>query len=276
MWIDRSGERGISRAALLMVLLAVALVAVPGMFWWGTWFGRRLGDAELIERLSGDAKPRHVQHAVHEIARRLDEARPGSDRWCTELVRVSRRDEVEVRVGAAWAMQFDSVRPEFVERLREMVRDPAPTVRRNAATSLARGGDDAGLHVLREMLSTHTVLSPVPGDVTALLAADQPVREGLSVASIRLASGETYEVRAELPGHVVETAVKIGAPIGAGEPLLSVAPSDDHLRNGIAGLALVGRREDVPLVRGWADPRASAADDVRAAAEAAAQVLESR
>ncbi len=262
---------------MILAAIAALLILVPGLFWWGTWFGKRLDDDALVERLSPDAKPRHVQHGISEIAMRLDEGRPGMQRWVDELVRASSRSEASVREAAAWAMQHDTARPEFAARLREMVtEDSSPIARRNAATSLSRFGDDTGLQVLREMLGNHGVLAPAAGTVTTTLAADDPVKQGMLAVRIDLGDGRSAEVRAALPGRVLDAVVEEGATVAAGDVLLVVAPAAGHVRNAIVALALVGQPEDVATLLSLADPRSGWPEDIRRQATAAAATIEAR
>ncbi len=272
-----SRERGaLGRGAMLLFLVASCIVVVPGLFWWGTWFGNRLDDAELMERLGPDSKPRAVQHGIEEITRRFEEGRPGMDRWAGELVRVSASADVPVRVAAAWAMQFDPSREGFVTRLRVLLDDPDPLVRRNAATSLARSGDPAALPVLREMLSDTVVFSPAAGTLETLHRAGQPVAEGLLLAMIESDDGVEHELRALLPGRVLAELAERDGVVAKGDELLRVGPSQEHMLHAAMGLALAGTPVDVALLEPLADPRAEVDARLRDVAAAAIRSIESR
>jgi hypothetical protein len=58
------------RAYLLITVFALLLVLFPFLFWYGTWFGRKLTDAQIGEYLSDRAKPRHAQHALVQLGER--------------------------------------------------------------------------------------------------------------------------------------------------------------------------------------------------------------
>jgi len=262
---------------VILAAIAALLVLVPGLFWWGTWFGQRLDDDALIERLAPGAKARHLQHGISEIAVRLDEGRPGMQRWADELVRVSSHAEASVREAAAWAMQHDPARPEFAARLREMVRgDRSLIARRNAATSLSLFGDDTGLPVLRAMLDNHSVTAPAAGIVTTTLSADQPVQAGMLAARLDLGDGRSAQVRAALPGRVFDVVAKEGDAVAAGAALLVLSPGADHVRNAVVALALVGQPEDAASLRSVADPRSGWPEDIRREAAEAAAAIETR
>jgi hypothetical protein len=279
-----------SRSALFLLLFGVACVLVPGMFWWGTTFSRRLADSVLAEQLGPEARPRDIQHAIEEISHRFEEGRPGMDRWAAELVRISSHTEAAVRVSAAWCMQFDAHREVFVARLREMVADdPSVMVRRNAATSLAKSGDAAARPVLREMLEPYPIAAGVSGRVESILAVDLAVEQGQLVARIALPDDATVgddtddeeparyaEVRSPIPGTVTDTHVTEGDEVAPNYPLAHLAPSMEHLRNAILGLALVGTSEDASVLKQIADPRSGYPDEIRTSAAWAADQVSTR
>lgn len=278
MRIFSRSERGaLPRGALLLIVFAAACVFVPGLFWWGTTFSRSLDDSELVERLAPEATPRDVQHGIEELSRRFLEGRPGMDRWAEDLIRVSRRPEEAVRIGAAWCMQFDATRTSFTERLREMVdADPSPLARRNAATSLARAGDAAALPVLRAMLRPFEVAAPAAGTIDDLPSVERPVEEGMTLARILRADGVLTDVRAPVPGTVDEVLVDDGSAVGTGVPIVRIRPGADHVANALAGLGFVGEGSDRELIRSFADTRAGYPDEVRAAADWALRQLDAR
>ncbi len=274
---SRSDRGAFSRGVLFLVAFAAACVLVPGLFWWGTTFTRRLDDAQLTEKLAAGAPPRDVQHAVEELSHRFQEGRPGMERWAEDLVRVSRRPEDAVRVVAAWCMQFDAERASFRARLRELVTDDAAAmVRRNAATSLARSGDTAALPVLRAMLLPLTVTAPEAGTARDLVGTDQPIEEGSRVATVETAAGRVVSVRAPVPGAVSEVLVAEGARVAAGAALLRLRPALAHVENALLALALVGGEADVALAHTAADARSGLPEDVRSTAAWAARAIEKR
>jgi len=56
-----------TRTRLLFYLTAWLIVLLPFLFWWNTWFGRRLPDKQITEYLRDDHRPRHIQHALVQI-----------------------------------------------------------------------------------------------------------------------------------------------------------------------------------------------------------------
>ena len=59
------------KAYLLIALFALLLVLFPFLFWYSTWFGRRLTDSELDRYFADRDKPRHAQHALVQLGERL-------------------------------------------------------------------------------------------------------------------------------------------------------------------------------------------------------------
>src|SRR5437764_15461947 len=80
---EASGRAGASggrrRTPWPLVIVAVLFVVVPFLTWYWTWFGRRLSDAEIDMYLS-DGNPRHAQHALSQVAERIEGERSGKGR----------------------------------------------------------------------------------------------------------------------------------------------------------------------------------------------------
>jgi acetyl/propionyl-CoA carboxylase alpha subunit len=228
--------------------------------------------------MAPEAKPRDVQHGIEEITRRFDERAVGMERWAKALVDASRRVEDPVRVQAAWAMQVDAGREEFVVRLREMVSaDASILVRRNAACSLAASRDASGRAVLRSMLETFTATSPDAGVVSGLPGIDAPVVENKTpVGRVRRDDGTDVYVFSPVPGRVATRSVADGACVAAGDAVVVLAPDAMHAGNAALALSLVGTKDDVALLELAAAPQSTFPDDVKAAARAAADAVRAR
>lgn len=250
-------------------------IALTWLVWHQTWFGAELDDDALIAAMAPESSARDVQHGIEQITRRLN--RPGADRWAALLVEASRRSEEPVRGAAAWAMQEDAGRPEFVARLREMVaEDPSPLVRRNAAGALALARDPAARPVLRSMLEPFPVTTPVAGTVSALVPEGTHVRERAPVARVRTDDGKTSDVLAPVPGPVQRRAVEDGARLAAGDLLLVLGPDASHAGNAVLGLALAGTAEDVALLDAAASAQSAFPENVKRAARRAADEIRKR
>ena len=58
---------------VLAVLTLGACVMIPYYTWHSTWFGRPLSDIELTEYLQNQDNPRRIQHALTQVAERIEE-----------------------------------------------------------------------------------------------------------------------------------------------------------------------------------------------------------
>jgi HEAT repeat protein len=86
----------------------------------------------------------------------MERGDPGVAQWYETVAQLSEHSGPQVRVTAAWVMGQDSTSELFHNTLLQMLRDDEVLVRRNAALSLVRFGDNEGLNELRAMLATDT------------------------------------------------------------------------------------------------------------------------
>lgn len=235
------------RAYLLITLFALALVALPFLFWYGTWFGRNLSDSDIDRYLADHAKPRHAQHALVQIGERMSRGDRSAARWYPRVVELAESPRIELRQTAAWIMGQDHNYAPFHDALLKLLHDPQPTVRRNAALAVSNFGDAAARPELLAMLHPYTVVSPAAGAVRYRLKVGEFVNPGTLVARV----GDV-EVRAPLPGEVRERSRAEGAQVAAGDPLVELAPDQNHVWEALRALYNVGQREDVDEVQRWA------------------------
>src|SRR5829696_10128318 len=83
-----------------LAVVAVLFVVVPFLTWYWTWFGRSLSDAELEKYLS-EGKPRHAQHALSQIAERVERKEAGAGRWNGQVAALAASPSPDVRMTAA-------------------------------------------------------------------------------------------------------------------------------------------------------------------------------
>src|SRR5215831_9143129 len=195
--VPRASRRPGKRAYLLITGFALLLVLFPFLFWYGTWFGRRLTDRQIDEYLNDASKPRHGQHALVQIGERLSRGDTRARRWYPKVVELSQSKLVELRQTTAWIMGQDHRYQPFHDALVKLTADPEPMVRRNAALALSNFQDPAALPVLREMLRPYTLPAPSAGTLRYRLKIGEYVNPGTMVGHI----GEA-EVRSPLPGEV--------------------------------------------------------------------------
>ena len=259
-----------------VVGLIVGLVIVSWVFWSQISWNTRLSDDELQAYLVAGARTRDQKHALEELSKRFDAGDPGLDHWADRVVELSRSDGLDPSVQAtiAWLMHYGAERDAFRERLVELV-DPklAPMIRRNAATSLAKCGDERALPELRAMVSPHTITCSVDGVVESLIGPEQPVRAGDGVARITVEDG-VADIRTPVPGSVLSLAAKEGDTVTAGDTLVVLRPDPAHVANAAAAMALIGDKEDAQLLRRLLGGASRMPDDVRELVPRAASELE--
>src|SRR5689334_6505182 len=94
------------KAYFLISIFAFLLVLFPFLFWYSTWFGRKLSDSEIDRYFADASKPRRAQHALVQIGERLSQHRDVS-RWYPNIVQQAGNPNLELRQTAAWVMGQD-------------------------------------------------------------------------------------------------------------------------------------------------------------------------
>ena len=265
-----SARRPGRRAYLLITLFALLLVLFPFLFWYGTWFGRTLTDAQIEQYLNDSAHPRHAQHALVQIGERQMGGRPEVSRWYPKVMELARNPRLELRQTAAWIMGQDHRYTPFHDALRALLNDAEPTVRRNAALGLANFRDAAALPELHVMLRSWRMPSPAAGTLKFRLKAGEYVNPGTLVARIG-----ADEVRSPLPGEVRALLRNDGATVRAGEELVELGPDEKHVWEALRALVLVGGRQDLDDVRIYARGASGMPDRIRNQALLTLQAIES-
>lgn len=234
-----------------LAVVAVLFVVVPFLTWYWTWFGRSLSDEE-IEKYLGEGKPRHAQHALSQVAERIERGDAGALRWNRQVAALAASPSPDVRMTAAWVMGVEHRSEEFRAELLKLIEDPEPIVRRNAALALVRFGDPRCRPELLSMLRPHTVVAPSEGTaVTALTAGSQVKRETLLVR-YTIKPNLIEEIRSPLPGRIEKALVKDGDQWRVGAELFVIAPDPEQVRDALIGLAYFGAADDVPEIERFA------------------------
>jgi len=234
-----------------LVVIAVLFVVVPFLAWYGTWFGRELTDEQIEEYLAED-KPRHVQHALSQIEKRIARGDAGAARWYARVASLSESPEKEVRLTAAWVMGADTRSEEFRAKLVRLLADAEPVVRRNAALSLVGFGDARAVPELRAMLKPYVVTAERDGTArTALTEGSRVRREALLVRATD-AQGEVFDVRSPLEGRVARATAKDGERFARGAELFVLEPDAVSVGDALRALGRLGGPEELPELERYA------------------------
>ncbi|HEY0079719.1 MAG TPA: HEAT repeat domain-containing protein [Pyrinomonadaceae bacterium] len=234
-----------------LAVIAALFIIVPFLTWYGTWFGRSLKD-ETVEEYLRDEKPRHVQHALAEIEKRIAAGDAQAKRWYPQIVALARHASPDVRLTVAWVMGVDTRAEEFHPELLRLLEDGEPIVRRNAALSLVSFGDAGSLKELRAMLKPYTVVSAFDGTAQTVLSEGSKVNREAMLARVRSKEGESLEVRAPLDGKIEKTLVREGDELRAGQEIFVLAPDVRSVEDALVGLRRFGEQEDLPEVERYA------------------------
>ncbi len=258
-------------------ILVLAVLFVIGAFlsWYFSWFGRSLSDADISQYLSAEQRPRHVQHALLQIQQRIERGDPGAKQWYPQITRLGTQPETEFRLTVAWLMGFDSKSEEFHRALGQLVRDPEPIVRRNAALALVRFNDPTGRAELVATLKPYELPAPAGGEIASTLKARSQIARGTLLARITQPDGRELEVRSPLPGRLEQIRAPSGSKVVPGQTLLTINSDEESVWEALRGLALVGESDDLPVAEQYAQDSVSS-DRIKQQAALTAKAIQSR
>ena len=237
------------RASGPILILAFLFLAATFLAWYFTWFGRGLSDADITKYLADEKNPRHVQHALLQVQQRIERNDSSARSWYPDLLRLSKSPETEFRLTVAWLMGFDNHDNDFHAALKELINDPEPIVRRNAALALIRFGDASGRSELLAILGPYVVKAPAAGLVASTLHDGATISRGALLARIENDSRSPVEVRSPLPGRIQQIFRTNGTQVGNEEPLLSLNSDEESVWEALRGLALIGKQADLEAIR---------------------------
>ena len=259
------------RNRALFFVTAWLIVLMPFLFWWNTWFGRRLPDKQITEYLQDEKHPRHIQHALIQLGERMGRHDSAAARWYPELIRLASHPVEEVRNTDAWVMGQDTSAPGFHEALLKMLQDSSPMVRGNAALSLVLFHDNSGRPQIVALLQPAKIVAPSAGRVTDSDKAGTAVHQGGLVAKIQVDPSveasqnelRTFELRSPISGRVRTLFVAPGSHVPAGAEVATVDPGDEQVWEALRALFLIGQVDDLPAIRPYQRELPEISDRVR-------------
>ena len=241
-------KRSMSRAQkILFFTTGWLIVLMPFLFWWNTWFGRHLSDAQLTEYLHDTKKPRHIQQALVQVSERMAKNDGAAKQWYPDLTRLASDPVEEVRNTDAWVMGQNTSAAGFHDALQKMLSDTSPMVRGNAALSLVRFGDATGRSQIVALLHPADVMAPASGKI---IDADRPgtaIHQGGLLAKLQNAQGQTVEIRSPIPGRS-RTIAQPGANVVVGTEVAIIDPASEQVWEALRALYLVGQVSDLDAV----------------------------
>jgi biotin carboxyl carrier protein len=258
------------KAYFLIALFALALVLFPFLFWYYTWFGRKLSDSDIDQYFADTSKPRHAQHALVQLGERLLR-HEDVHRWYPQVVQQASSSSLELRETSAWIMGQDPGYAPFHAVLLNLLHDSQPTVRRNAALALAVFKDSAARPELVAMLRPFTIHAPSNGQIKYRLKLGDYVNPGTMVGRI----GE-FEVRSPVPGEVRDLDTRDGAAVKMGDALVDLSADPGHVYEALRALYIVGEAPDLEDVQRFVHPIPGVPEKVAAQAALTVEAIQAR
>jgi hypothetical protein len=258
-------KRSMSRTQkILFFATGWLIVLMPFLFWWNTWFGRRLSDAQMTEYLHDDKKPRHIQQALVQLEERITRHDAAAMRWYPDLLRLATYPVEEVRNTDAWVMGQDTSGAGFHDTLLKMLNDPSLMVRGNAALSLVRFGDATGRLQIVALLEPARITSPQAGRIVDADRLGTAIHQGGLLAKLQPSdsSQTAIEIRSPIPGRIRSVA-QPGANLAADAEIAVVDPANDQVWEALRALYLIGQVEDLPAVRPYERDLPDVSNDIR-------------
>jgi len=267
---------GMSRTQKLLFFLTAWLICLmPFLFWWNTWFGRKLSDQQLTEYLHDTKKPRHIQQALVQVGERIMRQDATAKQWYPQLVQLATDPIEEVRNTDAWVMGQDPSGAGFHQTLLKMLADPSQMVRGNAALSLVRFGDASGRPQILALLQPAQITSPESGRI---IDSDRPgtaIHQGGLIAKLAYGHEQIAEIRSPIPGRIRSVA-GTGANIVAGAEIAVIDPANDQVWEALRALYLIGQPEDLSAIRPYERDLPDVSNDVRRQAQETEQAIRKR
>lgn len=256
--------------------MPVLVLLITFLFWYQTWFGRRLSASEMGQYLTDTSVPHKTQHALSQLADEISKGEPGARRWYPQVLALAANKEPEFRLMSAWVMGQDNHSAEFHQKLKALLEDSEPMVRRNAALALVRFGDASGEHELRLMLQPFTVSAPVAGTITFKLKKSDQVPRGSVVARIRAEGSKPFDVYSPVEGVFDRRAVPDASQVARGDTIAILAPSEQQVWESLRALYLVGSAESLADIQRLARGDSGMSERVERQAALTAQAIRKR
>jgi hypothetical protein len=258
-----------------ILILAILFLGATFLAWYFSWFGRELSDADIAQYLTDEKNPRHVQHALLQIQKRMERGDSSAKNWYPQLIVLSGNSETQFRLTVAWLMGFDNSSQEFHAALLKLLHDQEPMVRRNAALALVRFDDGSGREELVSVLKPYVLKAPADALIMSSLHEGATVTGRATLARIQQADGKVAELRSPLSGRINKVLKPNGSQVSRDEEMLTVNSDEQSVWEALRGLSFVGTSEDLSLVQSYATS-ADASGKIKEQAALTAKSIQSR
>lgn len=276
MTVATPTKPGMSRNQKLLFFLTAWLICLmPFLFWWSTWFGRKLTGKQLTEYIHDTKKPRHIQQALVQVGERITHQDVGAKQWYPDLVRLANDPVEEVRNTDAWVMGQDASGAGFHDALLKMLSDTSPMVRGNAALSLVRFGDASGRKEIVALLQPAQITAPQSGHIVDSDRPGTAIHQNGLLAKLQYGQNQVAEIRSPIPGRI-RSIVGTGANVAAGAELATIDPSTDQVWEALRALYVIGQPEDIPAVIAYERDLPDISTDVRQQASETEKAIRER
>lgn len=239
------------RGPMLVGVIIVITAAIGAASWYSSSFKRGLTDDQILERLSSDASPRDVQHALAQLEERLSPRYEGRERFRDAVVALVASEHVEIRRQVAWVMGREPA-DAYREGLARLLADDDAGVRLNAACSLSNFNDPRARPTLLNGLRAFDVPAPASGNLDIRVKAGEPASLGAALGVVE-AGDETFDLRTPMNGFVERLPKGKSGSVNKGETVLVIAPDSKVIRNVLVALRFVGTLEDVARLTPYAE-----------------------
>jgi hypothetical protein len=261
--VAHTRKPGMSRGQkLLFFLVAWLICLMPFLFWWNTWFGRKLTDRQLNDYIHDTKKPRHIQQALVQVGERISRRDANTKQWYPDLVRLAGDPVEEVRNTDAWVMGQDPAGAGFHDALLKMLNDSSPMVRGNAALSLVRFGDATGRPQIAALLQPAQLTAPQSGRIVDSDRPGTAIHQGGLIAKLQYGQNQIGEIRSPIPGRIRSVA-GTGANVAAGAEVAVIDPSTEQVWEALRALYLIGQPEDISAILPYERELPDVSNDVR-------------
>jgi len=267
-------QNGKRKHLLLIYGTVFLMVLVPYLFWRGVWFGSPLTDHEIEEILHDATKPRRIQHALVQISDRMSRGE-SVQRWYPVIERLSEGSVPEVRALATWLMVQDNQCSSFHLKLRSLVKDTDPLIRRNSALALVCFGDSQGKPEILAMLRPYLLTAPQDGRISFQVREGEKVNTGTIVARVQTWPDKTLDVHSPMPGFFSAVSVHRNL-VASGELIALISPSESQVWEALRALYVVGELKDLPDIERFAGTMPQMSERVRQQAVLTIKVIKER